>query len=167
MKSIKQRKKKKAHKRKRESGKPSEKSGKKKRRKVEAEGCQPIEPAEIDQGPTITEPAPAIPEEPPHMPTVSPVDYPDEERSRDPTPDKSTLPSQSQLVDEIRAPTAPFPLVSEPSRSTVQTEAGRKISSIDQIVMLTKQLLEPLVSGKRSTMSGRKRRSLQRSLPNG
>ena len=70
------------------------------------------------------------------------MDYPDAEQSRDPTPDESTLPDQPRLVEEIRAPTANVPVVSEPSPSTVQTEAGRKISSIDQIVMLTEQLLE-------------------------
>ena len=88
------------------------------------------------------EPAQAITEEPPRVPIAALVDYLDEEQCRESMPDESTLPDQPRLVEEIWAPTAKLSVVPEPSRSKVQTEAGRKTSSIDQIVMLTEQLLE-------------------------
>ena len=85
-KSIKQRKKK-ASKRKRESGQPSETSGKKKRRKIDAEGSQEL--TEKDQGSMEPEPAQAITEEPPRVPIAALVDYLDEEQCRESMPDET------------------------------------------------------------------------------
>ena len=122
----------------------SEKSGKKKRRKEVGEASQLAKPAEIeprepatepaeriqslpamaaqehDNGPLTTEPAPATATEPstrhkpPQVPTMSLVDYTDEERSRDPTPEESTpaepitagrsgLGSSGNIADSYRA----------------------------------------------------------------
>ena len=140
--SIKQRKKKKAHKRKRESGHTSEVSGKKKKRKIEAGGTQPMEVRE--QVPITAEPEPARPqpEDNATAPIMPLVDYPDEEQGGRQTPEQSTIPDPTRLVEEIRAPTASVPVVAEQSRSGVQAKAERSTASIDQIVMLAEQLLE-------------------------
>ena len=136
--SIKQRKKKKAHKWKIESAQPSEISSKEKCKMIDASNSQPtnfqqLTDEEQGKAPTETEQTHTQRKECPSVPIIALVDYPEEVPNTRITADDSALTDQARLVEEIRAPTATLPVVGEPSQSKAKMALSMKSAVLTRL----------------------------------